>query len=150
MGWLATIISCMYKRNCSCVASLSCSNTLVTLRYPLEMLYTQGRIYHGANGAAAPGPHQNRGPHYKEEKVRFILLKWTWLSIYEHAIIPEQFTAIGPPSFIWRGGGGAKKIVVEHFSQITQHRWANISISNTSQLTQYCWASIIISNPFPS
>ena len=43
-------------------------------------------------------------------------------------------------------GRGAKKIVVEHFSQITQHRWTNVFISNTSQLTQYCWASIIISN----
>ena len=30
-------------------------------------------------------------------------------------IIPEQFTAIGPPSFIWRGG--AKKFVVEHFPE---------------------------------
>ena len=28
----------------------------------------QGRIYHGANGAAAPGPHQNRGPHQKDRK----------------------------------------------------------------------------------
>ena len=40
-------------------------------------------------------------------------------------------------------GRGGKKIVVEHFSQITQHRWTNVS--NTSQLTQYCWASNVIS-----
>ena len=45
----------------------------------------------------------------------------------------------------------------EHFSQITQHRWTNVSntsqltqhrwtnVSNTSQLTQYCWASNVIS-----
>ena len=36
---------------------------------------------------------------------------------YNDRIIPEQFTAIGPPSFIWRGGGGAKKIEKEHTFQ---------------------------------
>ena len=30
--------------------------------------------------------------------------------LFNYKIIPEQFTAIGPPSFIWRGGGGAKKV----------------------------------------
>ena len=32
----------------------------------------QGRIYHGANGAAAPGPHQFhkiRGPHHKDNEI---------------------------------------------------------------------------------
>ena len=30
--------------------------------------HIQGRIYHGANGAAAPGPHHNRGLHQKDRK----------------------------------------------------------------------------------
>ena len=34
----------------------------------LPQQYWQGRIYHGTNGAAAPGPHQNRGPHHKNGK----------------------------------------------------------------------------------
>ena len=46
-------------------------------------------------------------------KMREILIKFN---------IPEQFTAIGPPSFIWRGGGGAKKIVVEHFPEASAGR----------------------------
>ena len=33
-----------------------------------RLLSAQGRIYHGANEAAAPGPHQNRGPHHKDGK----------------------------------------------------------------------------------
>ena len=36
-------------------------------------------------------------------------------AFFNWIIIPEQFTAIGPPSFIWRGG--AKKIVVAHFPE---------------------------------
>ena len=36
--------------------------------YPTD----QGRIYHGANGAAAPGSHQFRkirGPHHKDNEI---------------------------------------------------------------------------------
>ena len=46
-------------------------------------------------------------------------LEYGMVKDYGYLIIPEQFIAIGPPSFIWRGGGrggGAKKSV-EHFPE---------------------------------
>ena len=58
----------------------------------------------------------SRSGRHQRTTASFII--FTFVNTIVVILILEQFTAIGPPSFIWRGGGeGQKKIVVEHFPE---------------------------------
>ena len=63
-------------------------------------------------------------------------------------LIPEQFTAIGPPSFIWRGGGeGQKKLWWDTFQRLRPEEFSSGDYAGDFGLRSFFWPEIYCEGP---
>ena len=66
-------------------------------------------------------------------------------------VIPEQFTAIGPPSFIWRGRGGGgeeqKKLWWNTFQRLRPEEFSSRDSAGDFGLRSFLWPEIYCEGP---